>query len=108
MTIKPIVPGDLARQDISDAVDYYGYEVGTDIARAFVADVNATYQKISELPSLGSPRYAHRLNLPGLRSRKLRRFPHLIFYFEQSDRIDVWRILHGSRDIAASLMVEDD
>jgi toxin ParE1/3/4 len=108
VTVKPIVPGDLARQDIDDAIDYYGYEAGTDIARDFVADLNETYQKIAELPSVGSPRCAHHLNLPGLRSRKLKRFLHVIFYFEQTDRIAVWRILHGSRDMAASLMVEDD
>jgi toxin ParE1/3/4 len=31
----------------------------------------------------------------------LRRFPYLIFYMEQADHIDVWRVLHGRRDIPA-------
>jgi toxin ParE1/3/4 len=43
---------------------------------------------------------AHELGLPGLRSRSVGRFPYLIFYVEQPDHIDVWRILHARRDIA--------
>ena len=39
------------------------------------------------------------LNLPGLRSRPVRRFPHIVFYVEATDRVDVWRVLHGTRDI---------
>jgi len=31
----------------------------------------------------------------------LTRFPHLVFYFERDDYIDVWRVLHGRRDIPA-------
>jgi toxin ParE1/3/4 len=44
-------------------------------------------------PGTGSGRYAHELSLPGLRFWPLAR------YFEQWDRVDVWRILHGKRDI---------
>ena len=29
------------------------------------------------------------------------RFPYLIFYFERDDCVDVWRVLHGQRDIPA-------
>ena len=52
-------------------------------------------------PGIGSPRYGHELNLPGLRSWALKRYPHLVFYVERSDHIDVWRVLHGRRDIPA-------
>jgi hypothetical protein len=31
----------------------------------------------------------------------IRRFPYLIFYIEQPDALDVWRVLHGQRDIPA-------
>lgn len=51
------------------------------------------------LPSAGAQRYANELNLPGLRFQALRRFPYLVFNVERSDRIDVWRVLHGQRDI---------
>jgi toxin ParE1/3/4 len=50
-------------------------------------------------PASGSSRYAVELNLPGVGSWPLRRFPHLVFYVETKDCIDVWRVLHGARDI---------
>ena len=43
--------------------------------------------------------YAHELNLPGLRFWPLKRFPYLVFYVEHASHIDVWRVLHGKRDI---------
>ena len=49
----------------------------------------------------GSPRYAHELNLPGLRFWPLTRFPYLVFYFEHDNYVDVWRVLHQQRDIPA-------
>lgn len=54
-------------------------------------------------PGAGSPRYAHALDLPGLRFRRCGRFPFLDFYMEYEDRIDIWRVLHAHRDISASL-----
>jgi toxin ParE1/3/4 len=33
----------------------------------------------------------------------LKRFPYLVFYSERSDAIEVWRVLHGRRDIPAWL-----
>ena len=31
----------------------------------------------------------------------LRKYPYLVFYVEQADHIDVWRVLHMKRDIPA-------
>jgi hypothetical protein len=36
-----------------------------------------------------------------LRFWPLQKYPHLIFYVDRSDHIDVWRVLHGQRDIPA-------
>jgi len=41
--------------------------------------------------------------MPGVRSQGLKGFPYLVFYVEQSDHVDVWRVLHGHRDIPALL-----
>ena len=65
----------------------------------FIDALERAYAHISRNPSTGSPRYAHELNLPGLRSWPLTHYPFLVFYIEQSDHIDVWRVLHGHRDI---------
>jgi toxin ParE1/3/4 len=53
------------------------------------------------LPSAGSARYAHELEVPGLRSWQVKGYAYLVFYIERDDYVDVWRVLHGSRDIPA-------
>ena len=50
----------------------------------------------------------HELNLPGLRFWPLTRYPHLVFYVERPDHIDVWRVLHGTRDIPQWMVEVDD
>lgn len=59
-------------------------------------------------PDTGSPRYAHALNIPGLRCWPLTRYPYLVFFMEREDHIDVWRVLHGQRDIPAWLAGDAD
>ena len=58
---------------------------------------------MGEHPAGGSPRYAREPDLPGLRSWVVRGFPYLVFYAERAADINVWRILHGARDIPAWL-----
>lgn len=99
MTAKPVVPREQARRDVEDAIDYYAQEAGAEVALRFVDAVREAYRVISVRPATGSPRYAHELDLPGLRARKLNRFPYLVFYREQDEHIDVWRLLHAQRDI---------
>lgn len=103
MTNKRIVPRALALSDVEQAVEHYAGEAGPDIASEFVDALEATYRAIGEHPRIGSPRYAHELDLPGLRHRGLGRFPYLVFYVECGDHIDVWRVLDARRDIPASL-----
>lgn len=99
MTTKRLIPRALAQRDIEAALDYYVDAAGVDVALKFVASLESAYRIIAERPAIGSPRFAHELGLPGMRSRKLARFPYLIFYFDRGDYIDVWRILHAQRDI---------
>jgi toxin ParE1/3/4 len=66
-----------------------------------------TFAAISGHPGIGSPQYAHELAIPGLRSRKLKRYPYLVFYLERDDHIDVWRVLHAERDIPAWMRTPD-
>jgi toxin ParE1/3/4 len=47
------------------------------------------------------------LNLPGLKSWPLTRYPCLVFYVERPDHIDVWRVLHGQRDVPAWMREAD-
>jgi toxin ParE1/3/4 len=99
VTAKPVVPREQARRDVEDAIDHYAREEGADLALRFIDALEDAYRMISARPAIGSPRYAHELDLPGVRSRMLRRFPYLVLYLERADRIDVWRVLHARRDI---------
>jgi toxin ParE1/3/4 len=100
---KPVRLRELAHGDTEAAVDYYIREAGPEVALAFVEALRIAYRMIADHPTAGSPRPAHELVLPGLRSRMLKRYPYLVFYVEQDDHIDVWRVLHAHRDIPAWL-----
>ncbi len=103
MNSKPTIPRESASRDVEDAVDYYLNEAGEQVALGFVDALEQAYRHIAAQPASGSPRYAHELNLPGLRTWPLQRYPYLIFYVELANRIDIWRVLHGQRDIPAWL-----
>nr|WP_256586698.1 type II toxin-antitoxin system RelE/ParE family toxin [Pseudomonas sp. A46] len=68
-------------------------------ALGFIDALERAYKHISRHPESGSSRYAHELDLPGLHSWALKRYPYLVFYIERDDHIDVWRVLHGMKDI---------
>lgn len=72
-----------------------------DVALGFIEALEGAARHIAAHPESGSPHYGHELNLPGLRSWPLGRYPYLVFYMTGVGRIDVWRILHGRRDIPA-------
>jgi toxin ParE1/3/4 len=96
---KAIVPRELARSDVEAAVDYYAREAGSEVALGFIDALQAAYDLIAGHPEAGSLRYAYELGLPDLRSVPLKRYPYLIFYRDQPNHVDVWRVLHGKRDI---------
>jgi toxin ParE1/3/4 len=69
-----------------------------------------TIARLSEIrrhPSLGSPRYAHELDLPTLRHRAMPRYPYLVFYAEARHVLEVWRALHVHPDIPTWLQTEE-
>ena len=68
-------------------------------AEGFIDSLEAAYQHIRRHPGTGSPRYAHELNIPGPRFWPCSRYPYWVFYMEQPQHIEVWRVLHGERDI---------
>ncbi|MBD2837038.1 type II toxin-antitoxin system RelE/ParE family toxin [Pseudomonas sp. JM0905a] len=107
MKAKPIIPRTRANQDIDDAIGYYLNEATEQAALGFIDALERAYKHISRHPESGSSRYAHELDLPGLRSWTLKRYPYLVFYIEREDRIDVWRVLHGMRDIPAWMQDSD-
>lgn len=108
MKAKPVVPRELANQDTDEAIGYYLTEGGEQAALGFIDALQRAYAHAGRHPASGSPRYAQELNLPGLRSWPLRHYPHIVFYIERDDHIDVWRVLHSQRDIPAWLRTPED
>jgi toxin ParE1/3/4 len=101
--VKRVVPREIAEHDVDLAADFYTDEAGEDFGQAFVDTLEKTYRSIAERPKTGSLRLGEAATLPGLRTRRLSRFPYLVVYFEREDHIDVWRVLHVRRDLVAAL-----
>ena len=108
MSGKPVVLRERARRDIDEAIEHYLSEAGPAVALDFVDAMEDTIRQIGERPASGSPRHAHELDIPGLRFRSVGRFPYLVFYVERDADIDVWRVLHGARDIPSWLQPQDE
>ena len=73
------------------------------MALDFARELAAAVDHVARQPASGSPRYAEVVGIAGLRQWPVRGFPYLLFYVEMPDRVRVLRILHGRRDIPASL-----
>lgn len=107
MKSRPVVPRAQARADVDEAVAWYLGEAGEAVALGFVDALEQAFTPIGRQPATGSPRYAHALNLPGLRHRGLNNYPYRVFYVERPDHVDVWRVLHAERDIPAWMQEPD-
>jgi toxin ParE1/3/4 len=107
VNVKRAIPRAQADRDVHEAIDYYLGEGAEQAALKFIDALEQTLEHIGRHPATGSPRYAHELDVPGLRCSQMKGYPHLVFYVERDDHIDVWRVLHGSRDIPAWMQVPD-
>jgi toxin ParE1/3/4 len=105
--IKPVIRRVEADRDVAHAIDHYLGEASEEVALGFVDALERSFLHIGRHPASGSTRYAHVLELPGLRCWPVKGYPHLVFYVDRDDRVDVWRILHGQRDIPAWLREDD-
>jgi toxin ParE1/3/4 len=107
VTSKPVIPRERAEQDVDEAIDYHLSEDAPEAALGFIDALEQAYRHIGGHPDTGSTRYAGELNLPSLRFWSLKKYPHLVFYVERSNHIDVWRVLHGLRDIPSWMQDPD-
>jgi toxin ParE1/3/4 len=71
-------------------------------ARAFLVAAYNTFEFLASNPGIGRTRAD--LGFPEIRSWRVAGFRrYLIFYRELPDRIQIWRVLHGTRDLHQSL-----
>ena len=107
MTTPFIAQRKRAASDIDEAIAAYRDEAGADVALGFVDALESVYALLLDHPHLGSPRYSHELNIPGLRHRRLNRYPWLVFYIARPDHIEIVRVLDARRDIPAWLAADE-
>ena len=88
---------------MDEAIDHYLSTGDAQAALGFIDGVERAYRHVAQYPASGSSRYAAELDVPGLRSWVLRRYPYVVFYLEHDRHVEVWRVLQGRRDIAAWL-----
>lgn len=91
-----------AMRDLFDARAYYRREA-PHVVGDFALAVDTELLHLRRNPATGSPRYGLQIGFTGLRSWTVKKFPHVIFYVQQSNCVVVIRVLHQSADIPAHL-----
>jgi toxin ParE1/3/4 len=103
---KRVVQRRLAEQDIVDQAVHI-HRDNPASARRFLEAVDHALAMLLDMPEIGAPR--HHGGIEGLRMWRVRSFErHLIFYRPVADGIEVIRVLHASRDLAALLDEESE
>lgn len=80
-----------AEADIRAALEFYLAEA-PHVAEGFVSGLEKAAARIERQPGIGSPCYAHELDIPFLRHWSLSRFPYGLFYLEHDDHLVVIRM----------------
>lgn len=91
--------------DVATQFAWYVQHAGEVVAWRFFESVNATLSALAEHPAKGRRRQFQHKALRELRSFPVRepfdRF--LIFYRATPDKLEVWRLMHGARDLPRRL-----
>jgi len=90
-----------ARRDLLELADFIAQD-SLDAAERFLDAAEETFNLLAKMPEMGTPCGFQSTEAAGLRVWSIAGFEnHLIFYRPIEDGIDVIRIIHGARDIAA-------
>ena len=104
--MKPAVLRPQALRDQQGEVRYYRKEGGTRLALKVAKATNEALDQVEREPGIGSSTLGKLLGIPGLRTRRVGKFPLLWCYFERVDHLDVVRLLGERQDILAILGAE--
>ena len=88
-----------AIEDITRAIAWIALD-NPAAARRFLTAVQESYKEIRRFPYIGVKRF---FAGSGLRSWRVKGFPHLIFYRPTSERIEIVRVLHPALDLEREL-----
>lgn len=101
--MKPAVLRPQALRDQQGEVRYYRKEGGTRLAVKVAKSTNEALDQIELEPGTGSPRLGKLLDIPGLRTWRVGKFPLVWCYFEREAHLDVVRLLGERQDLIAIL-----
>jgi toxin ParE1/3/4 len=104
MINKRFIPHRFAVEDEEEIVHYYEQTSSEQAALGFINALDQAFSQLSRYPHMGSPRPEYDLELDGIRSWPLKKFPHLIYYKIKTDHIELWRILQPKRDIVQTML----
>ncbi|MCP9496851.1 MAG: type II toxin-antitoxin system RelE/ParE family toxin [Pyrinomonadaceae bacterium MAG19_C2-C3] len=89
-----------ADSDIDECFYYYEERSGLETAFRFVDAIQESFERLLQMPHIGSPREFRLSRLRNIRMWTVKGFEdYLIFYRPTDDGITVLRVLHGRRDI---------
>ncbi|MDH0866397.1 type II toxin-antitoxin system RelE/ParE family toxin [Mitsuaria sp. GD03876] len=99
MTGKRLFLHPQAARDLHEIRAYYQEEGGALPAEALQAEVTRALRHIARAPGTGSPRYRRLLEVTDVRTWRLTKFPHLVFYLDRHGSAHIVRVIHERRDI---------
>jgi toxin ParE1/3/4 len=94
---RRIVWAPSARTDLLDIWQYFTRVGSMDVADRLLFDIERAAQRLAQFPMMGRSRDEL---VTGLRSVLIH--PHVMFYRISDDAIEIARILHQRRDLAAA------
>jgi toxin ParE1/3/4 len=92
--------------DVQKEFAWYWDEAGEEAAWRFEAALERTLLKLARQPGLGRERRFRHPALGGVRSFRVERPFNklLIFYRVEEGCVEVWRLMHGARDLPRRLL----
>lgn len=90
--------------DLHGIVEYLDQNTSSDIADQFVESVFRAFDRLAEMPGIGSPKQFRTRRVEHIRSWSAPGFRnYLIFYQVHPDAILILAVIHGARDILTVL-----
>jgi toxin ParE1/3/4 len=106
--VSKVIIRESALNDLDRISAYIGEDSPSASVR-FLEEAQRAFQLISEIPGIGSPRDFDVPSLHGIRMCPIPRFrKYLIFYLPSQTSIEIVRVIHGSQDLAAIFMPDDE
>lgn len=96
-----------AYRDLRDQALYYATEASFESGHRFLGAAHETFTLLATHPNIGWPPRFRRRDLKLMRVFRIKDFEQiLVLYLPRLDGVDILRVIHGSRNIAAILRSE--